>query len=88
MNKQKNNTTVILISAILLSFICGTLGAYMVVASTSTEKIVKNVTTSELVETSISSSVDKIYDATVEVEKQKYQQEQALPIKKMATIPI
>ena len=67
MNKQKNNTTVILISAILLSFICGTLGAYMVVASTSTEKIVKNVTTSELVETSISSSVDKIYDATVVV---------------------
>ena len=39
----------------------------MVVASTSTEKIVKNVTTSELVETSISSSVDKIYDATVVV---------------------
>lgn len=67
MEKNKNNITVVLIVSILLSFICGTLGAYMTIKGTSVSKVVKNITTSELVETSISSSVDKIYDATVVV---------------------
>lgn len=67
-SKQNNNTGTILIIAIIISFICGTLGAYiMIKGEINVEKVVKNVTTSELVETSIASSVDKIYDATVVV---------------------
>ena len=37
----------------------------MIVSNMSVEKVVKNITTSELVETSISSSVDKVYSSTV-----------------------
>lgn len=68
MDNRNNSTGVIIIVSILLSFICGVVGAYLVVNSISvSEKVVKNVTTSELVENSISSSVDKVYDATVVV---------------------
>ena len=62
---NNNNTSMILIISIILSFVCGTLGAYLAVTSTKVEKVVKNITTSELVENSIASSVEKIYDATV-----------------------
>lgn len=68
MNNKNNNTGVILIVTMLLSFVCGIVGAYLVVNSMSvSEKVVKNVTTSELIENSISSSVDKVYDSTVVV---------------------
>lgn len=71
-NNKKNNgggntTSVILIVSILLSFVCGMLGAYLISQTVSVEKVVKNITTSELVENSISSSVDKVYGSTVVV---------------------
>ena len=65
-NKKSNNHTgVVLIVSILLSFVCGMLGAYLISQTVSVEKVVKNITTSELVENSISSSVDKVYPSTV-----------------------
>ena len=66
-NKKKNNDNnigVVLIVSILLSFVCGCLGAYLIVSNYTVESVVKNITTSELVETSISSSVDKVYSST------------------------
>lgn len=60
-----NNTGIVLIVSILLSFVCGMLGAYLISQTVSVEQVVKNITTSELVENSISSSVDKVYDSTV-----------------------
>lgn len=65
--KKKNNghTTLILIISILLSFICGMAGAYLISQTVSVPSVVKNITTSELVENSISSSVDKVYNSTV-----------------------
>ena len=65
--KKNNNTGIILVISILLSFICGMLGAYLICQTVSVESVVKNITTSELVENSISSSVDKVYKSTVMV---------------------
>ena len=64
-NKNKNNTGLVLIVSILLSFVCGMIGAYLISQTVSVESVVKNITTSELVENSISSSVDKVYNSTV-----------------------
>lgn len=64
-NNKKSNTGVVLIVSILLSFICGMIGAYLISQIVSVESVVKNITTSELVENSISSSVDKVYGSTV-----------------------
>ena len=67
-NKKKddtNNAGVILIVSMVLSFICGALGAYLITSNVSVQQVVKNITTSELVETSISTSVDKVYGSTV-----------------------
>ena len=60
-----NNGGFILVVSILLSFVCGAIAAYLIVSNYSVEKVVKNITTSELVETSISTSVDKVYGSTV-----------------------
>lgn len=65
--KKNSNTSVVLIVSILLSFICGMLGAYLISKTFSVEQVVKNITTSELIENSISSSVDKVYGSTVVV---------------------
>ena len=69
-NKKKddnscNNTGVLLVVSILLSFVCGAIGAYLIVSNYTLEQVVKTITTSELVENSISSSVDKVYSSTV-----------------------
>ena len=69
-NKKKddnscNNTGVLLVVSILLSFVCGAIGAYLIVSNYTVEQVVKTITTSELVENSISSSVDKVYSSTV-----------------------
>lgn len=64
-NNGNNNIAVVLIVSILLSFVCGCLGAYLIVSNYTVESVVKNITTSELVETSISTSVDKVYSSTV-----------------------
>lgn len=66
--KNNNNIGFILVVSMLLSFVFGVVGAYLVVNSMSvSEKVVKNITTSELIENSISSSVDKVYSSTVAV---------------------
>lgn len=67
--KQNNNNGIgiILLVSILLSFVCGMIGAYLISQTVSVEQVVKNITTSELVENSISSSVDKVYDSTVAI---------------------
>ena len=65
--KSGNNTGLVLIVSILLSFACGMIGAYLICQTVSVEQVVKNITTSELVENSISSSVDKVYGSTVVV---------------------
>ena len=62
-----NHTGLILIVSILLSFVCGMLGAYLISQTFSVEQVVKNITTSELVENSISSSVDKVYNSTAAI---------------------
>ena len=64
-NGHKSGIGFVLIISILLSFVCGMLGAYLISQTVSVEQVVKNITTSELVENSISSSVDKVYDSTV-----------------------
>lgn len=63
--KSNNNIGVVLVVSILLSFVCGAIGAYLMVSNYTVESVVKNITTSELVETSISTSVDKVYGSTV-----------------------
>ena len=65
--KSGNNTGLVLIVSILLSFVCGMIGAYLICQTVSVEQVVKYITTSELVENSISSSVDKVYGSTVVV---------------------
>ncbi len=65
--KKKNYTPLILIISILLSFICGMAGAYLITQTVSVPSVVKNITTSELVENSISSSVDKVYNSTAAI---------------------
>ena len=65
--KNSNNTSIVLIVSILLSFVCGMLGAYLITKMVSVPQVIKNITTSELVENSISSSVDKVYGSTVVV---------------------
>lgn len=63
--KNDNNTGVLLVVTILLSFVCGAIGAYLIVSNYTLEQVVKTITTSELVENSISTSVDKVYSSTV-----------------------
>ena len=66
-NDNNNNVGLLLIVSILLSFVCGAIGAYLIVSNYTVEQVVKNITTSELVENSISTSVDKVYSSTVVV---------------------
>ena len=63
--KKDSSVAVVLVFSILLSFVCGAIGAYLMVSNYTVESVVKNITTSELVETSISTSVDKVYGSTV-----------------------
>ncbi len=64
---KRSGTGIILVMCILLSFVCGMIGAYLISQTVSVEQVVKNITTSELVENSISSSVDKVYNSTVAI---------------------
>lgn len=65
--KNNGNNGLIIVFSILISFICGMAGAYLISQTVSVQSVVKNITTSELVENSISSSVDKVYGSTVVV---------------------
>ena len=64
---NNGNAGVILVVSILLSFVYEAIAAYLIVSNSNiaVESVVKNITTSELVETSISTSVDKVYGSTV-----------------------
>ena len=64
-NNTNGNTTAVLLVSIFLSFVCGMLGAYLISKTVSVESVVKTITTSELGENSISTSVDKVYGSTV-----------------------
>lgn len=66
-NNGGGNAGVVLIVSMLLSFVCGAIAAYLIVSNSNVavQSVVKNITTSELVETSISTSVDKVYGSTV-----------------------
>jgi len=69
---KKNNIGTILIVSILLSFICGSLGAYIIVINTEVGyNIIQNITKSEYKETSISNGVENVYDAVVVVQTYK-----------------
>lgn len=69
--KKSNKETIIIIS-ILVSFLAGCFGAYLLVINSDLgQNVIKNVTQSKYTETSISKAVDKIYDAVVVVESYK-----------------
>jgi len=66
---KKSNIGTLLITSVILSFICGSLGAYAIIINTeSGGNIIKNITKSDYVETSLSSAVENVYDAVVVVE--------------------
>ena len=67
-NKNKSNIIVIIV-AVLLSFVSGTVGAFLVITNVPSvsKNIVENVSKLEYNETSIADSVDKVKDAVVVV---------------------
>ena len=68
--RQTNNSNVVvLVVAVLLSFISGTIGAYIVITNVPsiTKSIVENVTKLDYTENSIADSVEKAYDSVVVV---------------------
>lgn len=68
-NKRKNNNLLILTLSVLISFICGTIGSYIVITKVPSvsKSIVENVSKVELTENSIALSVEKAYDGVVTV---------------------
>ena len=69
---KNNNKSTILIVSILVSFLSGCFGAYLLVINSNLgQNVIKNITESKYTETSIAKAVDKIYDAVVVVEAYK-----------------
>ena len=69
-NKNNNNAnSTILVLSILSSFICGTLGSYLVITNVPSvsKSIVENVSKVELTENSIALAVEKAYDCVLTV---------------------
>ena len=68
-NNKSNNNVVILVIAILLSFVSGTVGSYLVITNVPSisKNIVENVSKLDYVENSIADSVEKVYDSVVVV---------------------
>ena len=66
---KNNNNVLILVLSIIISFICGTLGSYIVITKVPSvsKSIVENVSKVELTENSIALSVEKAYDGVVTV---------------------
>ena len=69
MKKKGNDSGAILILSILISFICGTIGSYLVITNVPSvsKSIVENVSKVELTENSIALAVEKAYDSVVTV---------------------
>jgi len=62
-NKNNFNTmSIIWVVSVLLSFVCGVMGAYLVTSGLDVNKNIKAMLTSELIETSVESSADKVYN--------------------------
>lgn len=74
---NKNNNGLILILSILISFICGTVGSYLVITNVPSvsKSIVENVSKVELTENSIALAVEKAYDCVVTVVSYKDEQQ-------------
>lgn len=68
-DKKNNNVGVVLILSMLISFICGTVGSYLVITTVPSvsKSIVENVSKVELTENSIALAVEKAYDSVVTV---------------------
>jgi len=66
---DSGNSVVILVIAILLSFVSGTVGSYLVITNVPSisKSIVENITKLDYTENSIANSVEKAYDAVVVV---------------------
>lgn len=61
--KKKKNLTTIWIVSIIISFCFGMLGSYFIIKNFSiSENMIKKLITSELIETSVSTSADKVYN--------------------------
>lgn len=69
MENKNNNSGTVLILSIITSFICGTLGSYLVITNVPSvsKSIVENVSKVELTENSIALAVEKAYDGVVTV---------------------
>ena len=69
MDNKNNNNSVILIMSIVISFICGTLGSYLVITNVPSvsKSIIENVSKVELTENSIALAVEKAYDSVLTV---------------------
>lgn len=67
--EKKNNNVVILVVAVLLSFVSGTIGSYLVITNipSVSKQIIENVSKLDYTENSIADSVEKAYDAVVVV---------------------
>ena len=68
-NNKGNNLTAIVILSMVMSFICGTIGSYLVITNVPSvsKSIVENVSKVELTENSIALAVEKAYDCVVTV---------------------
>ena len=67
--EKKNNNVVVLVVAVLLSFVSGTIGSYLVITNVPSvsKQIIENVSKLDYTENSIADSVEKAYDAVVVV---------------------
>ena len=77
MEKKTNNNSVVLILSMITSFICGTLGSYLVITNVPSvsKSIIENVSKVELTENSIALAVEKAYDCVVTVVSYKNNQQ-------------
>lgn len=68
MNKKSNNVLILILS-VVISFICGTLGSYLIITNVPSisKSIVENVSKIEMTENSIAPSVEKAYTSVVTV---------------------
>lgn len=66
---RKDRNTIIIILSMFISFICGTLGSYLVITNVPSvsKSIIENVSKVELTENSIAISVEKAYDCVLTV---------------------
>lgn len=76
--KKNSNNVAIIVVAVLLSFVSGTVGSYLVITNVPSisKSIVENVSKLEITENSIAPAVNKVYDAVVAV--MSYKQNQLL----------